>query len=242
MVGPGMAQGSSLAVVEDEYDPFRPNTLEQYRRELQKRAANALQQQHDKDTLLALARKAAAAPAADDDVVMAEGHDDDVQMAEGEQEPSGDKGNFAERIMKKMGWKDGQGLGKDGSGMVEPLMAKHIGAGAGKVVDPAAEANEAKTAQSSPVILLENMVANMAEADVSLQQEVREECERIGGPVEQILVTADMRNNARIFVVFKEVAHARAVRDNFDGRFFAQRQVSARQYSAQQFARRQYIL
>ncbi|KAF3682291.1 putative UMP/CMP kinase-like isoform 1 [Capsicum annuum] len=56
-----------------------------------------------------------------------------------------DESNVGNRMLRSMGWQEGLGLGKDGSGMVEPVQAQSTGRRAGlgsqpKKVDPALEA------------------------------------------------------------------------------------------------------
>ncbi|XP_060207531.1 SUPPRESSOR OF ABI3-5 isoform X2 [Lycium barbarum] len=56
-----------------------------------------------------------------------------------------DESNVGNRMLRNMGWQEGLGLGKDGSGMVEPVQAQSTGHRAGlgsqpkKVVDPTLE-------------------------------------------------------------------------------------------------------
>eukprot|EP00971_Amphidinium_carterae_P142045 2813382-Amphidinium_carterae.1 len=42
--------------------------------------------------------------------------------------------DFATKMMKKMGWKEGQGLGKESQGMTTPLIMQKTGAAQGQVV------------------------------------------------------------------------------------------------------------
>lgn len=58
-----------------------------------------------------------------------------------------DESNVGNRMLRSMGWQEGLGLGKDGSGMVEPVQAKAMESRAGlgsqkkKVMDPSLEVN-----------------------------------------------------------------------------------------------------
>jgi splicing factor 45 len=54
--------------------------------------------------------------------------------------------SLAQKMMMKMGWKEGQGLGKDDQGMTTPLMAKKDGARSGVIVN-APEMNKPKPKQ-----------------------------------------------------------------------------------------------
>ena len=50
--------------------------------------------------------------------------------------PVKDKGmSLAQKMMEKMGWKEGSGLGKDGQGMTTPLMAQKDGIRSGVIVN-----------------------------------------------------------------------------------------------------------
>ncbi len=42
--------------------------------------------------------------------------------------------SLAERMLKKMGWREGEGLGKHGQGISTPLVAQKVAAGAGVIV------------------------------------------------------------------------------------------------------------
>jgi splicing factor 45 len=44
--------------------------------------------------------------------------------------------DFGTRIMKKYGWKDGQGLGKESQGISAPLLAKKTSGHAGVIINP----------------------------------------------------------------------------------------------------------
>ncbi|CAM8877811.1 unnamed protein product [Rhodiola kirilowii] len=56
-----------------------------------------------------------------------------------------DENNVGNRMLRNMGWNEGSGLGKDGSGMVEPVQAQAMDARAGlgsqqkKSIDPSLE-------------------------------------------------------------------------------------------------------
>jgi splicing factor 45 len=111
-------------------------------------------------------------------------------------------------MLVKMGWSEGQGLGKDGQGMKTPLVARKTNAGSGVIVNaapqaaalpplpppPAAPPPATSTATASGggvkgavtfrgrpsrVLLLKNMVGP-GEVDAGLQGEIGEECSKYG--------------------------------------------------------------
>ena len=89
--------------------------------------------------------------------------------------------------MMKMGWKEGQGLGKSDQGMTTPLEVRKDGARSGVIVAaPETFVRAARTPEPSKVLLLRNVVAP-GEVDEDLEDEVAEECEKFG-PVVRVLI------------------------------------------------------
>ncbi|KAJ6909585.1 hypothetical protein NC652_020535 [Populus alba x Populus x berolinensis] len=83
------------SVVVEEYDPARPNDYKDYTREKKRKAMEA-------ERLRDIERR----------------------REEEEEEREREKDRDKDRTMAKMGWKEGQGLGKQEQGITTPLMAK----------------------------------------------------------------------------------------------------------------------
>ena len=142
----------------------------------------------------------------------------------------------AQRMMQKMGWKEGQGLGRDKQGITTPLMAQKTDTNAGMIVQaPPAPGQEKKgvTFNGSPttVVLLRNMVGP-GEVDEALEDEVAEECTKFGQVLRVLIfeVTEDgfpHTEAVRIFVQFDRKEAATKALVDLEGRFFGGRTVRA---------------
>lgn len=138
--------------------------------------------------------------------------------------------------MKKMGWKEGQGLGKSDQGMVSPLVGKPTVAGVGVIVQEEVQNSPFQRA-TSPVLLLQNVVGP-GEVDVDLQREITEECRKYGNVVACRIheVTGVPAENAvRIFVQFANIMEAQSALEALNGRFFGGRSVRVASYSLPRF-------
>ncbi|KAI7757381.1 hypothetical protein M8C21_004521 [Ambrosia artemisiifolia] len=153
----------------------------------------------------------------------------------------------AQRMMAKMGWKAGQGLGKQEQGITTPLMAKKTDRRAGVIVN----ASEAKqqvekkvrgvsiNGQPTRVVLLRNMVGP-GEVDDDLEGEVAEECSKYG-TVTRVLIfeitepSFPVDEAVRIFVQFERSEQATKALVDLEGRFFGGRVVRATFYDEERF-------
>ncbi|XP_047325629.1 DNA-damage-repair/toleration protein DRT111, chloroplastic [Impatiens glandulifera] len=155
---------------------------------------------------------------------------------------AGGQMSAAQRMMAKMGWKQGQGLGKQEQGITTPLMAKKTDKRAGVIVN---DNNNKKVKsvnfanQPTRVLLLRNMVGP-GEVDDDLESEVAEECLKYG-TVTRVLIFEITEPNfpaeeaVRIFVQFERPEETTKALIDLEGRFFAGRVVKATFYDVDKF-------
>lgn len=153
----------------------------------------------------------------------------------------------AQRMMAKMGWKAGQGLGKQEQGITTPLMAKKTDRRAGVIVNASEKKQLDKklvkgvsiSGQPTRVVLLRNMVGP-GEVDDDLETEVAEECAKYG-TVTRVLIFEITEPNfpvdeaVRIFVQFERSEQATKALVDLEGRFFGGRVVKATFYEEERF-------
>jgi len=180
------------------------------------------------------------------------------QKAEEEMEkrpPQPKEDDFATKMMKKMGWKDGAGLGKEGQGMVNPLVMQKTDQKAGRIVEgakreagtPPPGQPEAKQAKAPPklpptrVLLLNNMVG-AGDVDEDLEEETAEEAAKYGKLKKCVIKEFPGKPDdeaVRIFLEYEEVAAATKAFADMNGRYFGGRVVRARFFDENLFAQGQ---
>ncbi|KAB5589274.1 DNA-damage-repair/toleration protein [Ceratobasidium theobromae] len=179
-----------------------------------------------------------------------------------------DPHGFAARLMAKWGHKTGQGLGVNATGIVQPLVVEQAarakgskpggsaggfgskeGSRMGKIINANEDVRQKEElerfGESSPIVVLCNMIGVEDVGDEDLPEEVAQECNK-HGVVERVFVHAvypppdSEEDSVRVFVKFSgPVGAYKTVRD-FDGRFFGGRAVRARYFDERLFESRQF--
>ncbi|CAG8457562.1 10319_t:CDS:2 [Paraglomus occultum] len=168
---------------------------------------------------------------------------------------------FAQRMLAKYGWQEGQGLGKSEQGISEPLIVQKTDARTAIISNVstnstarfsdslATKANTVDRTNSPPdtetmsrVVLLTNMVGP-GEVDDMLQEETADECNEKYGTVERCLIfevpNGQLSDDeaVRIFVKFVGQEAAIKAKRDLNGRFFGGRAVTARFFDEGRFDR-----
>ena len=167
---------------------------------------------------------------------------------------------FAERLLSKYGWSKGQGLGAQGTGIINPLYAKadkrkkKSDAEGGGFATPATTGKilggtkskleeEGKFGAMSEVIRLENMLDGMdldeeLSRDDGIMQEIGEECGEKYGSVERVYI--HRQESPLVFVQFVSQLSALRAVNALEGRVFGGNTIVARFWSTEKFKAAEY--
>ncbi|TIA92145.1 hypothetical protein E3P99_00745 [Wallemia hederae] len=174
---------------------------------------------------------------------------EDSTVSKEQQELADNKANFAQRFMAKQGWKQGEGLGAQKSGMTEALSLERTESGGGEIKskEEGRLDREAKElfGEPSKCIILRNMV-KLHEVDDDLSQEVADECNK-NGIVERVVVHtpkeySDESDAVKILVKFSGLVGAYKNVRALNGRYFGGAQIIAKYYPDEAFVRGIYDL
>lgn len=177
---------------------------------------------------------------------------------------------FAERLLTKYGWSKGQGLGAQGTGIINPLYAKadkrkkKSDAEGGGFVTPAStgrilggskskaaqaeEASGGKFGAMSEVVRLERMLegidldTELNAEEGGIMQEIGEECGEKYGSVERVFVyrPEDENEAAMVFVQFVSQLSALRAVNALEGRIFNGNAIIAKFWDKEKFERGEY--
>lgn len=260
--------------IEDEYDPSRPNDYESIRkhREMQRLQAEAEAERQERmremrrlEEMEETKNEAEGIEAKRKEALNLSGEEAwkrragvpsttrDADM-DGEGTVERQKGmGLAQKMLEKMGWKSGEGLGKRKQGISAPLTIEKTSATAGRIVtqptnQPALaspvsiDASDSKRfGEPTPVILLLNVVPPGG-VDEALDEEIGVECSKHGTVLSVLIFEVTEPGYpedeaVRIFVQFEDLDAARSALGQLHGRIFDGRVVRARFYDEARFAR-----
>ncbi|KFM23892.1 DNA-damage-repair/toleration protein DRT111, chloroplastic [Auxenochlorella protothecoides] len=247
-----LPQGSAPSVA-DEYDPARPNDYE----------SDVAAQRHappapadERSARLALSGEEAwQKRGAPQRPAWATAQDPGAGAAGPPQgAPPAEKKSLAQKMLEKMGWREGEGLGANRQGISTPLAVQKTDARSGVIVQAApagarcagAAMTEVAGARGLPsagpatrVVLLKNMVGPGG-VDDGLDEEVGEECSKYGTVTSVLIFEVTepgfpVEEAVRIFIQFSSAGEATQAMLDLNGRFFAGRVVAATFYDETRF-------
>eukprot|EP00929_Paragymnodinium_shiwhaense_P043586 TRINITY_DN22406_c0_g1_i1.p1 TRINITY_DN22406_c0_g1~~TRINITY_DN22406_c0_g1_i1.p1 ORF type:complete len:401 (+),score=133.23 TRINITY_DN22406_c0_g1_i1:161-1363(+) len=215
---------------DEEYDPAKPNDYDEFcRRRMRLKAEEEMEKRRQEQ--MSRTQQAAKPP-----------------------EPKED--DFATKMMKKMGWKEGSGLGKDQQGMSTPLVLQKTSSASGKIVEgqkreapaapqgqpeakkPASAGGPSKKAPTR-VLLLNNLVG-AGEVDEDLEEETAEEASKYGKikkcVIKEIKGLPD-NQAVRIFLEYEKQEGCVKAFADMNGRYFGGRVVKAQFFDEARFER-----
>jgi len=226
--GTTTATSSLYGDPDEEYDPAKPNDYDEFCRRRMRQKAEEEMERRRQETL--------------------------ARQQAGSKPPEPKEDDFATRMLKKMGWKEGSGLGKDNQGMATPLVMKKTDQRTGTIVEGGKrEAPAQATPQPDPkkakapsfnrpptkVLLLNNLVG-AGEVDEDLEGETAEEAGKYGKLVKCVVKEIKGKPDeeaVRIFLQYEKSEDATKALVDMNGRYFGGRVVKARFYDEDKFAK-----
>lgn len=259
--------------IEDEYDPASPNDYESVRkqREIQRLQAEAeaerqekmrelkkleeLEEKRDAEEKEAQ-RKAMLAMSGEEAwkrrAGLSQGSSEIQNLESIEERPVEKKGmDLAQKMLEKMGWKSGEGLGKRRQGISAPLAVEKTSAKAGRIIaqqqtssqfvenENTASERPEEFGEPSRVILLLNVVP-AGGVDESLDEEIGMECSKYGTVLSVLIFEViepgyPSDEAVRIFVQFEEQSASLHAIQQLHGRIFDGRVVHAKYFNENRF-------
>ena len=150
--------------------------------------------------------------------------------------------SVAEKMMAKMGYRAGAGLGREEQGIRASLMVQKTDRNSGVITQaepttPALPGPGEPSSQPTRVVMLLNMVGP-GEVDSELESDTREECANYGA-VRRVAIrevtSVPAEEAVRIFVQFDSQEAATKAKVDLDGRFFGGRTVVSSYYDEGHF-------
>ena len=150
--------------------------------------------------------------------------------------------SVAEKMMAKMGYRAGAGLGREEQGIRASLMVQKTDRNSGVITQAEAPVSAPPgpgepSLQPTRVVMLLNMVGP-GEVDSELESDTREECTKYGS-VKQVAIrevtSVPSEEAVRIFVHFESQEAATKAKVDLDGRFFGGRTVVSSYYDEEHF-------
>lgn len=151
--------------------------------------------------------------------------------------------SVAAKIMVKMGYREGSGLGREEQGISKALQVEKTSKTHGKIVSESDAKKLEDPSTPTTVVLLRNMVGP-GEADEELEPETKEECSKYGQVSRCVVVERKEYDSDEdavlIFVEFYHVNSAVKAQMDLNGRYFGGRIVKASFYDCDRFENRDF--
>eukprot|EP01025_Chloroclados_australasicus_P006456 TRINITY_DN12082_c1_g2_i6.p2 TRINITY_DN12082_c1_g2~~TRINITY_DN12082_c1_g2_i6.p2 ORF type:complete len:257 (+),score=65.42 TRINITY_DN12082_c1_g2_i6:165-935(+) len=230
--------------VQDFYDPMKPNDYEEIVNERKRKKMEADQEAERQQQLKEEQR-------AQEELLKQQEEEMFIQQQlreiNGQNEGNERRGmTLAQKLLEKMGWKEGQGLGKQQQGMATPLIAQKTDKRSGIIVNAQTQITHSGENQEDPkrqkkgvrfegnptrILCIRNMVGP-GEVDDQLEDEVAQELSKYG-TVRSVIVfevteQGYQREEAvRVFVEFERTEVATKALIDLEGRYFGGNKIKA---------------